>query len=117
MSNMHHFELYLLADDITPAHWEKFYQAVQKHSDLLGSFTLTFRCTDNVVRFFISSARDLSALSNSVEQVVLKPVDAAELRAPHATKRESLVQLPTSGNVLDMRENYIIKKSKTLEYV
>ncbi|HEV7454058.1 MAG TPA: hypothetical protein VGO07_02250 [Candidatus Saccharimonadales bacterium] len=117
MNTVHYFELYILADNITPAHWELLYGAVKKHIDLFGSIDLTFRCTDNVVRFFVSSPKDLSVLSNGIEDFVLKRVEPHELQAPHATRRESLVQLPASGNVLDMRERYAIKKNKTLAYV
>ncbi len=117
MSNLHYFELYILTDDVTSAHWQKFYQAVKKHTDLFASFELTFRCTDNVVRFFISCPQDLSALSNTIDGVVLRPVHPDELRPPGVAKREPLVQLPASGNVLDVRERYAIKKDKTLEFV
>jgi len=117
MTTLYHFELYLLADNITAAEWEKLYGAVKRHNDLFSSCTLTFCCVNNVVRFFISSPRDLSTLSSSIENIVLRPVAASELQPPPATRRESLVQLPASGSLLDLRERFAIKKAKTLEYV
>lgn len=112
----HHFELYLLVDDLTPAHWTKFYQAVRQHHGLLGSFELTLRCTDNVVRFFVSSNKNLGVLSNSIAGVVLRPVSKDELAPPRPHGRERLVQLPAGGNLLELRERYALKKNKTLEY-
>lgn len=116
MRSIHHFELFILADDLTPAHWDKLCHAVKHHNGLFRSFQITFRCTDNVVRLFVSSQQDLSALSNSIDDMVLQPVEASELQAPHASKREALVSLPTGGNLLDMREHFVIKKGKTLQY-
>ncbi|HSX15311.1 MAG TPA: DUF87 domain-containing protein [Candidatus Saccharimonadales bacterium] len=116
MKITHHFELYLLADDLSAQHWEKLCQATMRQGHLFGSFELTFRCTDNVVRFFISSPYDLSALSNSIDDFVLRPVEASELTPPVASQRELFATLPGASNLLDMRERYIIKKHRTLEY-
>ncbi|HEX7963977.1 MAG TPA: DUF87 domain-containing protein [Candidatus Saccharimonadales bacterium] len=44
------------------------------------------------------------------------PVEADEVEAPQATRHGLLVDLPVSGNVLDLRERYAIKKATVLEY-
>ena len=114
MDNMHHFELYLMGDNVTDDQWRKLCLAVAKQGSALGSSTLTFVCTDNVVRFFVSSPHDVSALSNSIEGMVLKRAERPNL--PTATRRERFTTLPTTS-ILDMREYYLISKRKTLEYV
>ena len=105
MTNAYHFEMYLMADNLSTRHWEKLYQAVATQGGLLGSFELTFVCVDNVVRFFVSSPRDVSALSNSIEGMVLK--NAERLQLPTTSKRELFTSLP-STNILDMREYFHI---------
>ncbi|HSX31138.1 MAG TPA: DUF87 domain-containing protein [Candidatus Saccharimonadales bacterium] len=114
MISNHHFELYAMDDQLTADQWNKLYQAVVKQGGLSGSFELTLTCTDNVVRFFVSSAHDVSALSNSIDGVVLK--NAERPPEPIATKRERFVGLATTS-ILDMREYHLISKHKTLEYV
>jgi hypothetical protein len=117
MSTQHHFELYLLADELTPELWTKFYQVLRQHHGLLGSFELTFSCIDNVVRFFVSSSQDVGLLSNNIEGVILRPVSKEEFTPPRTHGRERLVQFVAGGNLLDVREKYALKKGKTLEYV
>ena len=111
-----HFELYILGDNLTRENWSDFYKACVQYSGILGKFELTFRCTDNVVRFFITSDKDLSPLSNSIEGIILRPVEATELKLPHAHAKEKMVQFVTGGNLLDLKEKYNVKKAKDLEY-
>jgi len=117
MNNLHHFELYLMDDHTTATQWAKLHRAITRQGGpfrMSSSFNLTFVCTNNVVRFFVSSPHDLSALSNSIEGMVLKQTGQPE--EPVRLRREWLVGLPTT-NILDMREYYLISKHKTLEYV
>ena len=113
MTNLHHFELYLMGDRISADQWQKLYHAVAKQGPLFSSFELTFVCIDNVVRFLISSPHDISALSNSVEGVVFKQTKQPHI--PAVTKSRQFISLPTT-NILEMREYYLISKHKTLEY-
>lgn len=101
-------------DNATVHHWEKLYRALAAQGGPLGSFELTFVCIDNVVRFFVSSPRDVSSLSNSIEGMVLKHAEPPQL--PSTSKRELFISLP-STNILDTREYFHIAKHKTLEYV
>lgn len=112
----HYFELYILTDDLTPENWTKFYQALGQLGGLLSKFELVFTCQDNVVRYFVSSDKDLSGLSNNIDGVILRPVDASELKSPPANSKERLVQFVTGGNLLDLKEKYGAQKSKDLQY-
>lgn len=103
-----------MGDHMRANQWNKLYRAVATQGGPFGSFELTFACTNNVVRFFVHSPRDVSVLSNSIEGVVLKKTDQPQL--PAADRRERFVGLATT-NILDMREYYLISKHKTLEYV
>lgn len=111
-----HFELYILTDQLLPEHWVKLYRALLSYLGVFGKFELTFRCTDNVVRFFISCDKDLSQLSNNLERLLLRPVDRAEFELPQAASKERFMQLVSGGNLLDLKEKTAIKKSKELPY-
>lgn len=113
MKSTHHFELYLTGDQLTTDQWNKLHRAIVLQDGPLGTFELTFACSNNVVRFFVSSRRDIGALSNSIEGVVLKKTERPSL--PAANRREHLISLATT-NILDMREHYSIAKHKTLGY-
>ncbi len=111
------FELYILTDTLTPAHWAKFHKALLQYGGLLGKFELTVSLADNVARFFVQSDKDISTLSNNIDGLLLQPAgqDAMDLPTPHA--REHLVQFVTGGNLLDVKEKYAVKKAKDLEFV
>ncbi|HSX06070.1 MAG TPA: type IV secretion system DNA-binding domain-containing protein [Candidatus Saccharimonadales bacterium] len=112
----YYFELYLLHDEMSAESWSQFCQAVRQRIGFLGWFELTFRCDNNVVRLFVTASRDLSALSNGIERVVLVPVEADELRSPRAVKREAFVQVAAGASLLDLRERYTIQHRKGLDY-
>ena len=59
-----HFEFYILSDELTVGNWQKLYVAILAYLGVFSSFEITFRCSDNVVRFFVSCTKDLSQLSN-----------------------------------------------------
>jgi len=113
---MQYFELYILKDQLTKDSWLNFYQAVSMYSGLLSKFELTFSCTDNIVRFFIGSNKDLGALSNNIEGIVLRPVEKSELKLPATNIKERMVQFVAGGNLLDLKEKYAVKQGKDLEY-
>ena len=113
---MHIFEVYLLGDTVSADQWNRLYQALAQYGGKLGKFTLTIKCTDNVIRFFIASKKDLSSLSNNLEGIILRPVDASEYELPVATNKERFVQFVSGGNILDLREKYAVKNGKHLQY-
>jgi hypothetical protein len=113
----HYFELYFLQDDLTREHWQKLYAAILQYGGRFETFELVFRVTDNVVRIFIASNKDISVLSNNIEAILLRPVDAKELELPSATRKERFVSFPTGGNILDLKEKAQVKKQKDLQFV
>lgn len=115
-TDRYHFELYVTTDTLTPEHWTKLYKSLLAYLGVLSKFELTFRSTDNVVRFFITSDKDLSALSNNLEGILLRPVSAQEIELPEASGRERFLQFVTNGTILDLKEKMAVKKSKDLEY-
>ena len=111
-----HFEVYILSDQLKPDHWLKFYKALLSYLGSFSKFEITFRCTDNVVRYFVSSEKDLGALSNNLEGMLLRPVDQKELQVPNATSKERFVQFVAGGNILDLKEKTMVKRSKNLQF-
>ncbi|HSW79379.1 MAG TPA: DUF87 domain-containing protein [Candidatus Saccharimonadales bacterium] len=112
----YHFELYAITDNLTQAVWTKLYKAVQSYSGVLSKFELTVKCSDNTVRFFLLSDRDLSSLSNNIDGILIRRVNKDETRLPNATHKERFVQFVTGGNILDLKEKYSVSKGKDLEY-
>jgi hypothetical protein len=105
-----------LGDQLLPEHWTKLYRALFSYLGMFGKFEIVFKCTDNVVHFFISSDKDLSTLSNSIEGIVLYSVDPSELNVPRTSSKERFVQFITGGNILDLKEKISIKRAKDLQY-
>jgi len=110
------FELYILEDKLDIAHWQKFYKAIMNYLGPLSSFRIYWQCPDNIVRYFIRSSKDLSSLSNAIDGFILRPSPASENELPNATGTEHFVQFAASGNLLDLKERYNVKKGKDLKY-
>lgn len=111
-----HFEIYILTDQLLPEYWLNLYKALLSYLTTLSKFEITFRCTDNVVRFFISSDKDLSSLSNNLEGILLRPVDKQELQPPETVTKERFMQFMTGDNILGLKEKIAVKKGKDLQY-
>lgn len=114
----HYFELYILSDKLTTDDWNRLYQAVNGYSGKLNKFEIIFSCTDNIVRFFIGSNRDLSGLSNNIAGVVLRPIEHDQINIPNTTAKERGlgIQFVTGGNLLDFKEKYGVKGGKDLQF-
>jgi len=110
------FELYITADQLLAEQWVRLYTSLAAYLGPLGGFDITFRCTDNVVRFFISCKKDLSTLSNATQGILLRPVAATELQLPDAHSKERFIQFVTNGNILDLKEKVAVGKTKELGY-
>lgn len=102
---------------MTAGHWTKFYQVIAEHQGLFESFDLIFTCQNNVVRFFVRSNQDVGVLSNSLEDILLRPVNDQAFTTPNASHTERQVRFVSGGNILDLREHYTLKKAKNLEQV
>jgi hypothetical protein len=113
--NDHTFEVYCLGDKLETTHWQSLYKALMAHLGVLGGkFTVTFTCKDNVVRFFVSSEKDISFLSNSIEGFLLRPCDPTVATIPEKASKEHFINFVEGGNLLDLKERYEIKKGKSL---
>jgi len=111
----HIFEVYCLGDKLETTHWQSLYKALMSHLGVLGGkFTVTFTCSDNVVRFFVSSEKDISFLSNSIDGFLLRPCSADEASIPEKARKEHFINFVEGGNLLDLKERYEIKKGKSL---
>lgn len=111
----YHFELYLLKNQLLPEQWTKLYTALLSYLGMFSKFEITFRCNDNVVRFFVSCDRDVSALSNNLEGMLLRAVDGSELALPPVTARARWIQFVSGGDLLDLKEKIMIKKARDLQ--
>ena len=112
------FEIYCLEDKIEPKHWQILYKALITHLGMLGGkFMLLFSVQDNVVRFFIRSARDIGGMSNSIEGFLLRPIANEALELPEdAHKDFSIINFVNGGNILDLKEKQQIKKGRELKF-
>lgn len=113
----YYFELYFLQDDLKQANWQQLYAAILQYGGRLKKFELVLSVTDNVIRVFIVSDNDLSVLSNSIQGMLLRSVDAAEVAVPEATHKERFVDFPAGGNILDFKEKTMVKRQKDLQFV
>ena len=109
------FELYITTDTIVSETWNKLYRSLASYLGVLPKFEIIFKCEDNVVRFFISSDKDLSSLSNNIEGFIIRQADKDDLKFPKASTRERFFQFVTGGNILDLKEKTAVKKGKSLE--
>lgn len=120
MANSHQphlFEVYILGDTLTVAHWTRLHKAITSHLGLFGGkYLVGIRLTDNVVRVFVSCTKDLSCLSNALEGMLLRPCRRDAFELPTAHSADHFVQFVAGGNILDLKEKMQIKKAKSLEY-
>lgn len=114
---MHYFEIFLLEDNLPADKWQKLYDAIAQYGGSFGRFKLIVGFSNSTLRYFVESRQDLSGLSNAVDGMILRPVNADDLRLPEHHGKERLVQFVTGGNLLDLKEKYAVKRSKQLEYV
>ncbi len=112
-----HFELYILTDKLSEDNWKKLYNSLAAYLNSFSKFELMFSCVDNVVKFYISSDKDLGSLSNNIEGLLLRPVSEKEVELPSSTSKERFLQYVVGGNILDLKEKTAVKKSKDIQYV
>lgn len=112
----YHSELFILSENIKPENWDRLYKAILNANGLLGRFELTLKCTNNVVRFFISSDKDLGTLSNNIEGLLFRPTNSSDMDLPDTTAKERFLQFVTGGNLLDLKEKFLTQKNKDLQY-
>src|ERR1700761_6109354 len=104
----HYFEIYLLNDSVDKAHWDKLYNAILSFGGRLSKFELVFHCSDNVVRYFIISDKDLSSLSNNLEGILLRPTTEDQIDLPRHESKARFVQFVSGGTMLDLKEKLAV---------
>jgi hypothetical protein len=115
MNNL--FEVYLLKDSISTDQWQILYRAIRQYTGALSRFEIVFDCKDNLVRYFIRSDHNLSALSTNIDGVLLRPVDTTTLQLPAEHRRQRFISFVTGGSLLDLKEKYHVKQAMELQYV
>lgn len=116
MNTKKHFELYIPTDILTPNDWKNFYRSLILHLGFFSKFEITFSCTQNVIRFFISCDKDLGAVSNNLDGIILYPIDQSEIESPKTSTKEWPIHFVTGGNLLDLKEKLNVKYLKNLLY-
>ena len=111
------YELYLMRDEYDAAAWTKTCFAISQHIGVMSAWGLVINIKNSTLRYYVASDKDIGVLSNNLDGVTLRPVDAKESSIPEPTSSESFVQLVTGGNILDLREKYQVKRGKQLNWV
>lgn len=110
-------ELYLSNDEYTPADWQKILLSMSQYIGFLRKWMVLVHIENNTVRYFVGSNKDISSLSNNLKSVILRPQDHNQILAPHKATSERMIQLVPSGNLLDLKEKYSVKRGKELEWI
>lgn len=110
------FEIYLLNDNLTESDWKSLYNAVCQFARL-SKFEIVCVSSDNVVRYFIGSNKNLESLSNNIQGFLLRRSDASDFNVPENTTKEGFIRFVTDGNWLDLKEKYAVKKAKDLQII
>jgi hypothetical protein len=110
------YEMYLLKDQFDLKAWQAILLGISQHIGFFKNWKLVVTVENSTVRYFVGTNKDVGALSNNVEGVVLRPIAQELLKLPKATSAERFVQFVGGGNLLDMKEKYQIKRAKSLEF-
>ncbi len=113
----HWFEMYLLKDQLDGVAWKKIILGISQYIGFLKSWKLLVLIEKSTVRYFIGTNKDVGLLSNNLEGVVLRPVNAEIIKLPTARMVERFVQYVAGGTLLDLKEKYQVKRAKSLELV
>lgn len=111
------FELYLTKDQYDTAAWNRTITSISRYIGTLKSWMLFVHIENSTLHYFVGTNQDIGMLSNSLSDVVLRPVDTLLVSVPEGMKKEGLVQFVTGGNFLDLKEKYQVKRSKELEWI
>lgn len=113
----HWYEMYLLKDQFDTAAWKAILLGISQHIGFFKSWKLVFVVENSTVRFFVGVNKDVGALSNNLEGIVLRPVAAELVKLPKSSSSERFVQFVGGGNILDLKEKYQVKRGRSLETV
>ncbi|NCU37879.1 DUF87 domain-containing protein [Candidatus Saccharibacteria bacterium] len=112
----HWYELYLLRDSYDQLEWQSILLGIGQHVGILRSWSIAIHIENNTVHYYVGANKDISALSTNLTGVVLRPIEPSKVTLPQLTRRETFVQFVSGGSILDMREKYMVKRGKELEW-
>lgn len=101
----HWYELYLLNDSLDAAAWTGIIAGISQYIGTMKTWKLVMTMENNIVRYFVGTAKDIGMLSNNLDNVVLRPIAPESLVMPTAQGKERFVSYVNGGNILDLREN------------
>lgn len=110
------FELYLMQDVYTREDWQKTILSVAQYIGFFKEWKFVVQIENSTMRYYVGANGDLGMLSNNLEGVVLRPINPELVQLPQDTKREAMTRLVAGGTLLDMREKYIVKRGKELDW-
>lgn len=111
------FEIYISGNQLTVENWAKFYVSFNSFAGMAAKMRLAVDVTDNIVRYFVQTDKDIGALSNNLEGMVLREVTADKLVAPSVVTRDRFMSFVSGGNLLDFKEKQSVKSGKDLQLV
>ncbi len=117
---MYAFELLLLNDVTTAEDWRRFVTVTGDHVKGVRPMDIIVAFEGGVVRYFVKSRHDLSALSQGLDGFLLRNIDKKDTELstpPNHSSKARLLRIPTGGNLLDLKERYKVKKGTDLCYV
>jgi len=103
-----------MVDVVDEAHWRKTLLAISQHIGVLHTWKLIVTIENSTVRYFVGSDKDIGLLSNNLEGVVLRPLTADSISVSEAASRKHFINFVSGGNLLDLREKYLVKNSLEL---
>lgn len=110
------YEAYLQKSTMDGAMWDKTIEAVTGHLGMLRSLKIVMTIQDNMVHYYFGANKNLSELSNALEHMSLRPIDAEQIELPNPTDTEHFVQFVTGGNLIDLRERTSVNRDRDLEF-
>lgn len=110
------FEMYLLQDDYDHRRWQSILLGIGQYVGLLRNWSIAVHIENNTVHYYVGANKDIGVLSSNLDGVVLRPIDYDQVELPTKSNKESFVQFVTGGNILDVREKYMIKRGKEMTW-
>ncbi len=109
-------ELIIGKDIVTKEDFLEFYNTVAGHIGNLRRFRFHIILSQNHIRYYVESDKNLETLTSSAHFAVLQPVDEDTIKTPIAPNRERFVNFGSGTNLLSMQEKIAVKRGKHLEH-
>ncbi len=115
---MYTVEALLTKENYTADDWRAIAGVLAGHAKGFNTFAISVLFQENIVKLYVSSKKDLNALSNGLNGLSFRPAQSdieEKLQLPHGANKIGFLKIPNGGNVLDLRERYKVQEGKTLE--